>query len=70
MCMRHTYASAVRDDLGHRGVAAERGDVVDELGAELERASRDLRLRRVDREREPGEALEHRDDARELLVAP
>ena len=62
----HVRAS-VRDHLGHLRVAAQRGDVVDELGAELERAPRDLRLRRVDRQRDPGEALEHRDDTGELL---
>ena len=48
MCMRHDVRACVRDHLGHRGVAAQRGDVVDELGAELERAPSDLRLRRVD----------------------
>ena len=68
MCMRQTYAPRVRDHARQLGVAAERGDVVDELRAELERAPRDRRLRGVDRDREPREGLEHRLDARELLL--
>ena len=50
MCIRQRYASAVGDDAGELRVAAQRRDVVDELGAELERAPRHLGLRRVDRD--------------------
>ena len=56
--------AAVRDDARELRVAAQRGDVVDELRAELERAPRDLGLRGVDRDGQPGELLEHREDPR------
>ena len=50
----HVHQAEVRvrlgDDLGQLRVAAQRGDVVDELRAELERPPRDLRLRGVDRD--------------------
>ena len=39
------------DRLGHLGVAAQRGHVVDELGAELESSTRHDGLGRVDRDR-------------------
>ena len=58
----------VRDDSRELGVSSERGHVVHELGAELERATRDGRLGGVDRERDPGERLEHRRDSPQLLV--
>jgi hypothetical protein len=62
-------AVGVGDDAGEVAVAAERGDVVDELGAERERAARDLGLRRVDRDRQLArDRLEDRDDASQLLV--
>ena len=68
----HVHQTHVRvcvcDHLDQRGVAAQSGDVVDELGAELERTAGDLRLRRVDRQRRAGETLEHGYDARELLL--
>ena len=56
------------DDPGELGIAAQRGDVVHELGAERERAPCDLGLRRVDRDGLPLELLEHRQDAAQLLV--
>ena len=58
----------VRDDARKLRIAAKRRDVVDELGAELERAPRDLGLRRVDRHRTAREPLEHGNDAAQLLV--
>ena len=60
--------AALRHDLGQIGVAPQRGDVVDELDAELERAPGDLALRRVDRERHAVEPLEHGNDPAELLL--
>ena len=60
--------AGVGDDAGQLGVAAKRGHVVDELGAQLERPTRDLGLRRVDRHRHADEPLEHRHDAAQLLV--
>ena len=66
--MRQRYAPPSATTPGRLGVAAQRGDVVHEHGAELERAPRDLGLRRVDRDRDPGEALENRLDARDLLL--
>ena len=51
------------------GIASERGDVVHELRAELERAAGDLRLRGVDRDRELARhRLEHRQHPAKLLV--
>ena len=44
-------AAGVGDDTRELRVAAQRGDVVHELDAELERAPRDRRLRGVDRDR-------------------
>ncbi len=60
-------AASVRDDARELGVGAQRGDVVDELDAELDRAARHRRLRRVDRDGRAGEVGEHRLDALELL---
>ena len=42
MCMRHRDGAGVGDDARELRVAAERGHVVDELGAERERLPRDL----------------------------
>ena len=56
------------DDARELRIAAERRDVVHQHDAELERAARDAGLRRVDRDRNAGEILEHRDDAAQLLV--
>ena len=57
--------AGVRDDARELGIAAQCGHVVDEDRAALERGARDLRLRRVDRERNlAAEPLEDGDDAR------
>ena len=58
------------DDARQLGIPPQRGHVVDELGAEVERAPRDLRLRGVDRDGRAVQAFEHRHDAAELLVEP
>ena len=68
MCIRQRYPPRVRDDACQLRVAAQRGDVVDELGAQLERAAGDLALRRVDRHGHALEPLQHGDDAPQLLV--
>ena len=68
MCIRQRYAPDSRDDLRHLWIAAESGDVVDELRAELERAARDLGLRGVDRDRRAVQRLEDGHDAAQLLV--
>ena len=57
----HVHQAAVRarlgDDACELRIAAQRGDVVDQLRAELERLPRDLGLRGVDRDRLPLRAL-------------
>ena len=59
----------LRHHAGELRIGAERRDVVDELCAELERASRHVRLGRVDRDRQLSrDRLEHRHDTPELLV--
>ena len=60
-------APRVGDHTRELGIRAQRGDVVHELDAELERAARDRGLRRVDRHRRAGEVGEHRLDP---LAAP
>ena len=60
--------AGLRDRAHQLGVAVQRGDVVDELDAELERPPGDAGLRGVDRERLALEMLEHRHDAPELLL--
>ena len=68
----HVHQAEVRtalgNDAGELGVAPQRRDVVDELGAEFERAAGYLALRRVDRDGNAVEPLENRHDAAELLV--
>ena len=56
------------DDLCKPGVAAQRRDVVDELGAELDGTPRDLGLGGVDRNRDAVELLEDGNDAAQLFV--
>ena len=68
MCIRQTYAPASAIDARELGIAAQRGDVVDEQRAELERPARHLGLRGVDRDRKPCEPLEDRHDPPQLLV--
>ena len=58
----------VRHDAGELGVAAQRRDVVHELGAESERPPRNLGLRGVDRDGQALEPLEDGDDPAKLLV--
>jgi hypothetical protein len=60
--------AGLRDYARQLGIAAQRGHVVHELRSGLERAAGNRRLGRVDRQRNPGEALEHREDPAELLV--
>ena len=67
MCIRQRYAPLSATTPASSG-SPQRRHVVDELGAELERAAGDLGLRRVDRDRDAVEPLEHRDDAAQLLV--
>ena len=59
-----------RHDAGQLGISAERGHVVDELRAELDRTLRDRGLRRVDRDGNLTlQRVEHRLDPAELLSA-
>ena len=59
----------VGDDAGKVGFGTQGGHVVDELGAQLQRAARDLGLRSVDRDGYVAlEPFQHRDDAAKLLV--
>ena len=51
MCIRQRYAPASATTPASSGSRAQRGDVVHQLDAELERLARDLRLGRVDRDR-------------------
>src|SRR5204863_405081 len=60
--------SGCRDQLGHAGVSPQGRDVVDELRTELERATRDLGFRGVDRDGHSVEPLDHGHDAAQLLV--
>ena len=60
--------SGVRDHARERRIRPQRGDVVHERGPELERAPRDLGLRRVDRDGQAREPFEHGHDAPQLLV--
>jgi hypothetical protein len=57
------------DNLGEPGIRAQSGHVVHHLGAKLERASCDDRLRRVDRDRRPGDRLEHGLQTAKLLFS-
>ena len=67
--MRHTAAPDSGDDLGGAG-CRERSDVVDHRRAAREHLAHHLGSRGVhgDRHREAGQPVEHRQDARELLV--
>jgi hypothetical protein len=62
-------AAALGDERRHLRVAAQRGDVVDERRARVDRRRRDRGLRRVDRQPRAGagQALEHRQHAAQLL---
>ena len=60
--------SRVRDHTCEGRIGAQRGDVVHERHAHLERAAGDLGLRRVDRDRKSREPLEHRENPSQLLV--
>src|SRR5215211_1300872 len=57
------------DDVGHARVAAQRGDVVDELRTERDRPPRDLGLRGVDRHRQLlADLLQNRQHPRQLFL--
>jgi hypothetical protein len=58
----------IRNDARERRIAAQRGHVVDQLGPQRERRRGHRRLRRVDRDGQPGERGEHWLDAAQLLV--
>ena len=72
----HVHQADVDAALGHErrhvGVAAQRGDVVDVVGAGVERGRRDRGLGRVDRDPHArvrrADPLDHGDHARELLA--